>query len=79
MQIFPKCTLKGPDARPRDCVVKEATSPQQYEVRWPTDMAGNYKADIFINGQKAGDAVNVYAKKSGHKDDVKLMGGLLFQ
>ncbi|EYB84221.1 hypothetical protein Y032_0321g2424 [Ancylostoma ceylanicum] len=71
-----KASVVGPDSRPRDCVVKEATSPQQYEVRFPTDMAGNYKADIFINGQKAGDAVNVYARKSGHKDDVKLMDKL---
>ncbi|KAK6750425.1 hypothetical protein RB195_002418 [Necator americanus] len=68
-----KASVVGPDARPRDCVVKEATIPQHYEVRFPTDMAGHYKADIFINGEKAGDAVDVYAKKSGHKDDVKLM------
>ncbi|VDM77413.1 unnamed protein product, partial [Strongylus vulgaris] len=68
------CGHEGPDSRPRDCVVREATIPQHYEVRWPTDMAGSYKADFYINGQKAGEGVSVYARKSGHKDDVKLMG-----
>ncbi|KHJ76169.1 hypothetical protein OESDEN_24211, partial [Oesophagostomum dentatum] len=68
-----KASVLGPDSRPRDCTVRES-SPNQYEIRWPTDMAGHYKADIFINGKKAGDPVDVYARKSGHREDVKLMG-----
>ncbi|PIO66361.1 hypothetical protein TELCIR_06861 [Teladorsagia circumcincta] len=68
--------VAGPDSRPRDCVLKEGAVPKQYELRWPTDMAGNYTADIFINGEKVDPPVTVFAKKSGHKNDVKLTGEL---
>ncbi|XGW29369.1 hypothetical protein V3C99_008859 [Haemonchus contortus] len=63
---------EGPDLRPRDCYLKQGALPKQYELRWPTDMAGNYKADVFINGEKIGSPLTVFAKKSGNKNDVKL-------
>ncbi|KAK5984344.1 Filamin-A, partial [Trichostrongylus colubriformis] len=67
-----KASVVGPDSRPRDCVLEERADTKQYELRWPTDMAGNYKADIIINGEKVDPPITVYAKKSGDKNDVKL-------
>ncbi|VDP14587.1 unnamed protein product [Heligmosomoides polygyrus] len=63
-----KASVLGPDSRPRDCFIKEGPLPKQYELRWPTDMAGNYKADIFINGEKADSPhlrVTAKVKRSG--------------
>ncbi|VDM63203.1 unnamed protein product [Angiostrongylus costaricensis] len=69
-----KVLVLGPDTKPRDCFVCETGIPKQYEVRWPTDMAGTYKADVFINGKKVDEPISVLAKKSGHKEDIKLKG-----
>ncbi|WKY06849.1 hypothetical protein Q1695_006772 [Nippostrongylus brasiliensis] len=67
-----KASVTGPDSRPRECTLRDGAVPKQYELRWPTDMAGDYSADIFINGERILPPVVVNAKKSGHRDDVTL-------
>ncbi|PAV82322.1 hypothetical protein WR25_16759 [Diploscapter pachys] len=65
-----EAVIIGPDGQRRDCIVARGQKTNEIEIRWKTDVAGIYKADVYFDGIKVNKSVEVEALPTASSQDV---------
>uniref|UniRef100_A0A1I7X867 Filamin-A n=1 Tax=Heterorhabditis bacteriophora TaxID=37862 RepID=A0A1I7X867_HETBA len=72
-----RAEVVGPDGISRECTLSAFSSDNKFELRWNTDVIGDYVAKVYINGIKVDQEAKVRAKEMVGKEDIDETSKLL--